>query len=82
MPIVTLSPETKKAVVRSRLNSDKFGFFDFTDSPPEILGRPTPEPVLIEEGLTVGQLLRAAEMLKEEAARRDRAKQGKAQRQT
>lgn len=82
MPIATLPTETKRAVVRSRLNSEKFGFFDFRDSPPEILGRPTPEPVMIYEGLTVGQLLKAAELLHAEARRRDVSKQGKKQRQT
>ena len=83
MPLLQLGPETKRRIVQNRLNSSKrFGFFDFTDSPPEVLGRPTPEPVLIEEGLTVGQLLKAADMLSEEATRRDRLKQAKAQRQT
>jgi|TARA_R110000824_G_scaffold76259_2_gene193287 hypothetical protein len=81
MPIVTLPVETKRTVVRSRLSSERFGFFDFTDSPPEILGRPTPEPVLIEQGLSVGQLLKAAEMLRTEAARRDKH-ESKTSRQT
>jgi len=54
---------------------------DFADSPPEIMGRPTPDPVMIEEGLSVGQLLKAARMLEAEAARRDK-QQNKAKRQT
>jgi hypothetical protein len=81
MPIVTLPAETKRVVARSRLNSDVFGFFDFTDSPPEILGRPTPEPVMIIEGLSVGQMLKAAEMLKKEASQKDK-KEIKKSRQT
>ena len=80
MPILDLPVGTKQSVMRTRLNSRKVVFLDFADSPPEILGRPTPEPVMIEEGLTVGQLLNGARML-EEAARRDK-QQSKLRRQT
>ena len=81
MPILDLPVGTKQSVMRTRLNSRKVVLLDFADSPPEILGRPTPEPVMIEEGLTVGQLLKGARMLEAEAARRDK-QQSKLRRQT
>jgi len=82
MPILDLPVATKQSVMRTRVNSSrKVVFMDFADSPPEIMGRPTPDPVMIEEGLSVGQLLKAARMLEAEAARRDK-QQNKAKRQT
>ena len=82
MPILDLPVSTKQSVMRTRINSSrKVVLMDFADSPPEILGRPTPDPIMIEQGLTVGQLLKAARVLEAEAARRDK-QQNKSKRQT
>lgn len=81
MPILQLPLGTKQLVIRQRSNSQKLAFIDFADSPPETFGQATPEPVIVEEGLTVGQLLKAADMLRGEAEKRD-LRQNKQRRQT
>ncbi len=82
MPLLQLPLGHKRDVIRNRIGrSDSFVVLDFGDTRPATLGRQVPDPVVIEEGLTVGQLLKVADICKAEAEKRDK-RQNKRKRQT